>query len=61
MAAVRASTAFDVAGAVDDRQGHHPDHGTEDHMGCGLDPSALWELPTEASFAGLLAGHASPR
>jgi len=33
----------------------------EDHIGCELDPNALWEFPTVASFAGLLAKHASAR
>ncbi|MET8828876.1 acyl carrier protein [Streptomyces sp. NPDC004610] len=31
----------------------------EDHIGCELDPNALWEYPTVAAFAGLLAEHAT--
>ncbi|MFJ4685555.1 acyl carrier protein [Streptomyces sp. NPDC091377] len=31
----------------------------EDRLGCELDPNALWEFPTVASFAGLLAAQVS--
>jgi|SwirhisoilCB1_FD_contig_31_15183478_length_442_multi_3_in_0_out_0_1 acyl carrier protein len=29
----------------------------EERVGCELDPNALWEFPTVAAFAGLLAEH----
>jgi acyl carrier protein len=32
----------------------------EDHVGFEIDPNALWEFPTVASFAELLIGQMSP-
>jgi acyl carrier protein len=32
----------------------------EERTGCELDANALWEFPTVASFAGLLAEHLTP-